>query len=82
MPGFFTEYEAGKMVISGVLPNSPAYLAGIRIGDVLLRIDDRAVPFANVDSVWQESRSHTIRAAQSDCSLALALPEGQIESRE
>lgn len=80
MPGFFTEYEAGKMVISGVLPNSPAYLAGIRIGDVLLRIDDRAVPFGDVNSVWQESRSHTIELRRGSFSFVKEIRTRSLQS--
>jgi len=80
MPGFFTEYEAGKMVISGVLPNSPAYLAGLRIGDVLLRIDDRAVPFADINSVWQESRSHTIELRRGSFSFVKQIRTRNLQS--
>jgi predicted metalloprotease with PDZ domain len=80
MPGFFTEYEGGKMVISGVLPNSPAYVAGIRIGDVVLRIDDRPVPFDDVSSVWQKSRSHTVELRRGSYSFLKQIQTRSIQS--
>jgi S1-C subfamily serine protease len=38
-PGFLVIQQQGKMIVSSVLPNSPASAAGIRIGDQLLRIN-------------------------------------------
>src|ERR1700733_10739523 len=53
-PGFFTEYKDGKLVISGVLPNSPAATAGLQSGDTLLEVDHHVLPFADIKPVWQE----------------------------
>jgi predicted metalloprotease with PDZ domain len=61
MPGFFTEPKAGGIVVTGVLPSSPASVAGVQVGDVLLGIDGLAVPFDGIDSAWQEGERHTIR---------------------
>jgi predicted metalloprotease with PDZ domain len=61
MPGFFVEQKAGRIIVSGVLPNSPAAIAGIKKGDELLGIDNSHIPFDNVDSDWQEAGWHTVR---------------------
>ena len=61
MPGFFVEQKGGRIIISGVLPNSPAAIAGIKKGDELLGIDNLHIPFDNIDSDWQEARWHAVR---------------------
>lgn len=61
MPGFFVEQKDGKVLVTGVLPNSPAAIVGVRIGDELLQVDNLHVPFDDVAPDWQRGRWHTIR---------------------
>lgn len=61
MPGFFVEQENGRILVSGVLPNSPAAFAGVKRGDELLGIDNLHIPFDNVDSDWQQAGWHVVR---------------------
>lgn len=68
-PGFFTEYKRGNLVISGVLPNSPAAMAGLQSGDTLLEVDHHALPFADIKPVWQEDEWHTIQLKRGSALL-------------
>jgi S1-C subfamily serine protease len=51
-PGFFVEQKKGRILVSGVLPNSPAAFAGIKKEDELLGIDNLHIPFDDIDSDW------------------------------
>ncbi len=49
--GVHTQSEDGRIVVSGVPHGSPAYQAGINVGDELLAIDDERLPEAFVERI-------------------------------
>ncbi len=50
--------EDGKLVITGVVDNSPAAAAGIRVGDQLLLVDGRSTDRLSIQSVSQLVRGN------------------------
>lgn len=60
MAGFFTQQTDGKIIVTGVLPNSPAAIAGVEVGDHLLRVDNFALPFDGGAPDWQDGQWHMI----------------------
>jgi hypothetical protein len=43
-PGFSTIFKDGELTVAQVLPNSPAQLSGIEVGDVVEQLDRKIVP--------------------------------------
>ncbi|SRR5579884_524990 len=80
MPGFLSEYQAGKLVVTGVLPDSPASLAGFQVGDVLLQIDHQHVPLSDTNSLWQERRSHEVELRRGSQVLVKQLRTKSVQS--
>jgi predicted metalloprotease with PDZ domain len=80
MPGFFIEYKAGRMVVTGVLPNSPASIAGVQVGDELLEVDNLPVPFDSIAADWQEGWWHTIRLRRGSIVLTKRMKMKSVQS--
>ncbi|HEY6307463.1 MAG TPA: PDZ domain-containing protein [Candidatus Angelobacter sp.] len=77
LPGFTTTQVNGKMLVTGILPNSPAVAAGLRLGDRLLRVDEHDAPLcADAAAVWQSGRTLRIEIERNgEKLLVLLLPE-------
>lgn len=76
LPGFTAEQIANMLVVSTVLPNSPAARVGLKTGDQLLSIDGSHFPLGGDRArLWQVARSHILRVHRGNRVFAL-----QIES--
>ena len=64
VPGFTIQEQKGKLLVSSVVPNSPAQSAGIRVGDELLRVDDISTPFTGDSSIWTKTTQHTLQLSR------------------
>lgn len=61
LPGFTLEQSATKLVVSTVLPNSPAGRMGLKPGDQVLSVDGSDFPLGGDKArVWQSKRSHML----------------------
>jgi predicted metalloprotease with PDZ domain len=80
MPGFFVEQKDGRVLVTGVLPNSPAAIAGVRVGDELLEVDSLHVPFDSVAPDWQRGRWHTIQVKRGSVSFTERINSESVQS--
>jgi S1-C subfamily serine protease len=73
LPGFSTEQLSGKLVVSEVLPASPAELAGMRVGDEVISLDGMHVPLCRYEAkIWQSaSAEHSVVIRRGRKTLAL-----------
>jgi S1-C subfamily serine protease len=55
-PGFFVKEAGGDLMVSEVVPGSPADHAGIRVGDVLLAVNGNVVGTRCPTTEWESSR--------------------------
>ncbi|MFQ5777191.1 MAG: PDZ domain-containing protein [Terriglobia bacterium] len=61
-PGFIPEQVGQRLVVAGILPNSPAAEAGLQLGDQLLAVDGIALPLLGSESYrWQRPGPHRLR---------------------
>jgi predicted metalloprotease with PDZ domain len=55
--GALAQSDGGRLIVSGVLRDSPAYLAGVSAGDELLAIDDFRLGAGGLDAALRRYRS-------------------------
>jgi S1-C subfamily serine protease len=72
LPGFSTEQVSGKLLVSEILPASPAERAGMRVGDEVISLDGMTVPLCrNEAKIWQNaSAQHSVVIKRGRKSMA------------
>jgi hypothetical protein len=66
-PGFLTVQSEKKLLVSKVIPHSPAAEAGLRTGDELVSVDDSPVPiYDNAQNIWQKVSVHRVTIRRND----------------
>lgn len=66
MPGFLTGFVDHQLIVTGVIPHSPASDAGVMVGDRLIAVDGVRLPGSyGLRAVWQEAREHDLVVERS-----------------
>jgi predicted metalloprotease with PDZ domain len=77
IPGFSTKQVSGKLVVSEILPASPAEHAGVRVGDEVLALDGMRMPLCrNEAAIWQRPASNhavVVRRGRSTLTLEVGV---------
>jgi len=74
-PGIVLEQHAGKLVVSSVIDNSPAQIAGVEVGDVLTKLNGRIPGGYSCNVVWSkddEPALVTLRRGNKTINLSLS----------
>jgi len=70
--GFLTHEASGRLLVSEVLPKSPAQYAGLRAGDELISVDQMTVPLCQEEArAWQVSKKHAVVIRRQDRTILL-----------
>jgi carboxyl-terminal processing protease len=51
--GLYLQEDAGRIKVFGTIVNTPSYKAGIRMGDILLKVNNKSVNDQDIDTVTQ-----------------------------
>lgn len=74
LPGFVTGYVDRQLVVTGVIPYSPASEVGIKTGDRLISVDGIRLPAPyGLNSVWQQGSQHRLAVERSGKILHFSL---------
>lgn len=81
LPGFFTGHSDGQMVVTGVIPYSPASAAGVMVGDRLISVDQVRLPASfGLKALWQQQKEHDVTVERAGRILHFAItPEPEQE---
>jgi predicted metalloprotease with PDZ domain len=78
--GFFGRFRSGGFAINGIEPNSAASAAGLKQGDVIVKIDGRSVVGFPIGSLAGKAVKFTVLRAGSETEIPMRVASRTVKS--